>query len=487
MLSRFFLLIVIVFSIYTDSHSQFLYGPVNSTYRRSLKETYAGAFSGVNLPNTTDNIKVGFDYQYEMYRAVYQWDLRNSQIPANSTVDSVTAEFSYQIINSGLELQADFYAIPDTINGSYVPDQGLWVDMNNPNSFVGGRIGAQNTIIKIPSSTAFKNTVTSALTAGKLVLGVKSNYESWVNGTRTYYLHSGDVKLRIYYTPPTKQVVINQKLSSGQNTGQLRKWEIQNNQFGLPFAAGTTLPLYIGMNNVLLSDQSIISNEKYNNWNTLSDVTNFHPFIVDANTSSLTSNFQPTNNTTIQAHLIDGGNPGGSLDFMDPWLIDYPDPNYGNNLRNQGMSAPFKSVAYSSNNLGTSTSYKGVFLNQPPDPNNPNVPYFSVRAPLTQTNVNGYTGYFQNWSVLPSNGATFQQIGSNPSGYDQKAVVFNQANAIVTANYKGHLISGSSIGFNTNSQRKVVRTDDGKLHMVYESMNQVWYTYSTDGGANWQK
>jgi hypothetical protein len=90
MFQRLFLLMIIIISIYTDSHSQFLFGPVNSTYRRSLKETYAGAFSGVNLTNPTDNIMIGFANQYEMYRAVYQWDLRNSQVPVTATIDSVT-------------------------------------------------------------------------------------------------------------------------------------------------------------------------------------------------------------------------------------------------------------------------------------------------------------------------------------------------------------------------------------------------------------
>lgn len=293
--------------------------------------------------------------------------------------------------------------------------------------------------------------------------------------------------MRIYYTPPIKQVTINQRLSSGQNAGQLKLWDNQNNQFGQSFNPGTTFPFYAGSQQVILADQNIISNEKYNNWNGLTDVTNHHSFIIEEQTDSLTSHFLPTYNATIQTQLIEGGNPSGTVDFMDPWLIDYPDPNYGNNLRNQGMSAPFKSVPYSLNNLGISTSYKGVFLNQAPDPNNPNVPYYSVREPLTQT-INGYTGVFQNWSVSPSGSATLQQVSSNPSGYDQKAVVFNQANATVTANYKGVHISNDANAFSNNGQRKLIETKSGGvtwLHQVYTSMGHVWIEHSSDGGQTW--
>ncbi len=77
-------------------------------------------------------------------------------------------------------------------------------------------------------------------------------------------------------------------------------------------------------------------------------------------------------------------------------------------LRNKGMSADFLSVTYSSNNVGTGTSYKGVFLSQRPEVEGI---YYSVRAPLTHNNLNGYTGYFQNWSV---SGAQLSQPNPNP-------------------------------------------------------------------------
>ena len=53
------------------------------------------------------------------------------------------------------------------------------------------------------------------------------------------------------------------------------------------------------------------------------------------------------------------------------------------------------------------------------------------------------------------------------------------------ANYKSLQISNNPLTFASNSQRKVVRTDDGVIHLVYESMGHVWYETSTDNGTSW--
>jgi len=44
--------------------------------------------------------------------------------------------------------------------------------------------------------------------------------------------------------------------------------------------------------------------------------------------------------------------------------------------------------------------------------------------------------------------------------------------------YKGQLTSDDLEGLSSNSQRKLVRTDDDIYHLVYESLGQVWYTHS---------
>ncbi|GAB6283575.1 MAG: hypothetical protein STSR0008_23530 [Ignavibacterium sp.] len=56
----------------------------------------------------------------------------------------------------------------------------------------------------------------------------------------------------------------------------------------------------------------------------------------------------------------------------------------------------------------------------------------------------------------------------------------------ICAVYKGVHISNYQNAYSNNSQRKVVKTDNGYLHMVYESMGKVWYELSRDDGNSWE-
>jgi len=214
--------------------------------------------------------------------------------------------------------------------------------------------------------------------------------------------------------------------------------------------------------------------EKYNQWkvdgSVDNDVKNHHTFTIQSTNGKFTSQFKTIHNATIQAQLVEGGNPSGAVEFKDPWLIDYPDPNYGNNLRNQGMSAPFKSVPYAQNNIGINTAYKGVFLNENPNflPDRPN---YSVGAPSPQV-IGGYESYFSHWS---GSNVTFQNANAQQTG-----VVFTNSGATAIANYKGHLITNSVNALASNSQRKVIQ-DEYTYHLVYESGGNIYHTLSADG------
>lgn len=298
-----------------------------------------------------------------------------------------------------------------------------------------------------------------------------------------------------------KQVVVHQKFSGGSETHdsnydlKIGHWE------GGPDFASYSVPtppftITTATNTVTFRGyQDIASNgEKYNHWAEGTtydgDVTNHHVFQVSSLTTDVTSWLKPTNDgCLIKADLIDyPGSYNGIAQFQDPWLIDYPDPSYNNKTRNRRMSAVWNSMSGSSNNLGTvTTPYKGIFLNESGPPNwTP--PYYSVRAPLTSSvfNVNGtvVNGVFSSWGY-DGNQAALQQIGSNPSGYDQKAVVFKSAGTTISANYKGIHISSDPAAFANNSQRKVVQTPDFVLHQVYTSMGHVWYETSSNQGSSW--
>ncbi|MCL4551047.1 MAG: T9SS type A sorting domain-containing protein [Bacteroidetes bacterium] len=296
----------------------------------------------------------------------------------------------------------------------------------------------------------------------------------WTDNTSgTFQLYTSKVNYN-------QSVTIDQKRESGASlTGTtVAKWEGSSFvNYQVPaifnFSTGSSVVLK-GLQDVVQSPS-----EKFNRWNVDANVINHRTFTIEPGMNQIISQFKSIQSGITIENLLESSSVGnGTISFADPWLIDFNETPYG--TRNQGTNAPFKSrTSPFTPDLTTSYGgdiYEGVFLNQSGPPSWV-PPYYSVQTQSTQT-INGYTSYFQNWSV---SGAILQSTTALTT-----PVVFTSAGATITANYKGNLISNSNTGFNSNSQRKVVRTDDGKLHMVYESLNQVWYTYSTDGGTTWQ-
>lgn len=180
-----------------------------------------------------------------------------------------------------------------------------------------------------------------------------------------------------------------------------------------------------------------------------------------------------TLNVLVDGQLINGK---GICEFHDPWFI------MDNNTQPGNYWKEFTSN-YEPNGKEGATE-KGVFLGQRPTQGK----YYSVRALLMQNpDFGGSIGirncYFQNWDY---SGAEILQADVNPSGYDQKAVVFNSEDATVKAKYKASMLSNTQTAFSNSSQRKFIRTSEGYLHLVYESMGRVWYEMSTDNGVNWR-
>jgi len=222
-------------------------------------------------------------------------------------------------------------------------------------------------------------------------------------------------------------------------------------------------------------------NEKYYQWNLLLNVKNHRSFDAIESFKSTVSQFKSIYSATIQAQAIDGNILGGFVEVRDPWYIDYPDPLYYDNMRNRGDEAIFQQVASATNNLGINTNYKGVIKDL--DPSTEPL-FYSIQAALTQS-ISGLTWNFLNWST--DSNAELSQVGSNPPGYDQKAVVFTGENAVVTANYKAHLGSGSTTALSNNGQRKMIRYGSGNHMLVYESAGKIFVTESTNGGSSWSK
>ncbi len=271
-------------------------------------------------------------------------------------------------------------------------------------------------------------------------------------------------------------VTVYQKYLSQMPADSIARWVSPS--FVKYKAPATNLQFYLGKNEVLRGTQKVISGQKYNNWNGLPDVTNQHTFIVLTENDPFVSNLLPTYNATIQAQ--GDGATLGSVWFQDPWLVDSSDVSHGGALMNRGMSAIFKSVAYVQNNVGLTSRDSGVFLKLGGIPPNLTPPYYSVSFPSQTVPIGGtnHALYFLNWA---QSGAGFANSSNDTTG-----VIFDSANATVTANIKGTQLSQNPSAFANSSQRKFIQTPNGWLHMVYESMGHVWIEHSRDSGKTWQ-
>jgi len=186
----------------------------------------------------------------------------------------------------------------------------------------------------------------------------------------------------------------------------------------------------------------------------------------------------------------------GSLSFRDPWYITVDTVNC-----TYSQDTTFRTIAIPDTGFNFGDfSYGGIFLDQ--DPSVPGSPYYSLRA-SKYLDINGShkwpgdtldvgESFFTGWSVAPADSSAFIVTDPDTSHqeeeYDTKAVIFKEAGAEITANYKAHLITGkpsssseSRSALSPNSQRKVdcVATQngqsfqDGLYQAVYESAGEV--------------
>jgi hypothetical protein len=280
-------------------------------------------------------------------------------------------------------------------------------------------------------------------------------------------------------------VNVDQRLDASGSIDSVGRWE--GGPSFTTYAVPKQFSFTEGSQEVLRGAQKIISNQKYHRWNdVLSNVTNHRGFPIQQGMDPLVSNFHPTDPTiTIKTDLLDApGTTGGNITFHDPWYIDYPDPNYGGNLRNRGMQEPRQFHSRSSPfnpNYDTpfppsNQPYRGVFLNEN-EQFDPNKPYYSVGAPSPQT-IGNFTWNFINWTTTQGS-ASFQNANAAQTG-----VVFQSGNTHVAARMKAHLASSSAAATAPNNQRKIFVDDGGSAGFIYASGGQIWGTVPEEYGLS---
>lgn len=430
--------------------------------------------------------RVGALYQTYWYEirnfACWQWTY--DEIPTEATVTSVTLKFRAYKGNYQDNFTFSLHNIPYILNS---PNIDFFNESNynqiylsptltpdaNHNVFINQTFTAQT---PVGQGWEVWNAVNNAVKSGNyfLTLGIRER----INLLLPHWTISGYdlsvpttqpcIELTIIYELPNTSVTVDQRLSNETSVDSVGLWNKLNSSFE-KYSVPHTFDWEVISNTkkTLLANQNLLSHQKYIHWENNSqidnNVVNHKTFQIYTYTSNLTSRLNSTQpDITIKNEFLEspGLNPiNDNIHFKDPWLIDYPDPLYGNTLRNRGMDAPFKQRPspfypdYTTSYDGD--VYKGVFLNQNPT-FDPTLPIYSVKADAVQDIQLQQTGrthkfYFQNWSATPQGSADFQDANAL-----ETPVVFKQEGATVQANLKGTQLSNNSYAYSKGSQRKFV-------------------------------
>jgi hypothetical protein len=219
---------------------------------------------------------------------------------------------------------------------------------------------------------------------------------------------------------------------------------------------------------------SISDAYKHNNWDSEFQQFNIaQNFVLDPSSLDRVANFDQVRAATVRPDLIDASSSGSSWDG----IVEMKDPWYYNGTTNPNTFLPYSSTS-PFNQTSAYNNTGGVFIGQDPQftPT-----FYTVRAPQVQT-VNGYSGAFYDWQA---SNATLQ----NPSNVETP-VVFTAPNAVVSARYKGRLLSSLANATSAGNQRRLANAQGATLYnnvfyLVYESAGKIWLTYTTNGGTSW--
>ncbi|MBX2990524.1 MAG: T9SS type A sorting domain-containing protein [Bacteroidetes bacterium] len=416
-------------------------------------------------------------------RVFFQWNFSGAQIPEDATVASARL----QVTASGE-------------SGQSPPEFNFWIstndyDLSTPPSAQTLYLSANSSIVASNQQTSnftytadfgqssdFVSALQASLSAERFVIGIVSSTEG--SGVGYSYRVPGlgspfvPVKLTIWIAP--QEVTADQVFEDDERiqASKIGHWE--ENAFA-EYVVPEYFEFELNTTQTFRADTTVWPNEttnydeKYHTWNASDDVVNHRDFLIQPGLSIVKSQFRRVNNATIQAQLLDGGNPGGTIDFKDPWLIDTADAK---GPKNRSMNPRWRTQSSPFSNTTSNTWYKGVFLNQSFGGTSP---YYSVGAPFENT-INSHLAYFQNWS------------GSSVTHHDpsqqQTPVVFIASGATSVAQYKGKLLSSVSNPTGSNSQRVVAGIPYGthgeELYaLAYPSAGELWWNVSFDNGSTW--
>lgn len=472
-----FILALAVLSAHGQTSQSF--SPDTSSYRRGIYRS-TGAVQTYGLQSLSQVMQVG-RYGQTKYRGLYQWSIPDGAVPDYAVIDTVQISFSFSLQlpqGAGYQLTAIFRNIEEDLVSANLDT--LWNRSESASRWIGNSTGDSWQVNAVfTSGTSAVEAVEDALSQDRFVLGIQASTETV--SEYLWWVSSSSMDLRVVWHRPSVNVSVGQRLQDGTTTvDSIARWNVSSFQ---AYQAPASLVCYVGQDEVLRGTQKLVSSQKYQNWNGDANVRNHRPFQIPVGgyPSGLIANLAAPYDASARSYLTESSSFAGSVDIKDPWFIDLNESPYG--WRNRGDAAVFNQVSNSASNLGTSTDYKGVFLNQEFDPQNPSLPHYRVRAAETQT-VNGQPWVFWKWDT---SGVTLTSPTNLSGGYYESPAIFRSwGSRTVTAHYKAHLASNASDVMTAGGQRRLVAgpvsTNVDHL-LVYGSAGSIWASYKTGSGS----
>ena len=280
-------LLILLPLIIIGQTQQYSYGPYNADLKASVWENYSG--TPIHDGSLTETNYIGFEWNYKIWRNIYQWDLSNVVLPEGAKFNKVIITYKYhqKIVDTPNSLGLMIYDVYDALK---LAGQNNWSALyyGMTNNSVNGEYLGQNwgdedsLLIYEGTGTTWDTLITNRIaSSGQLTLGFSAFYEDYKNTnkiSRSFLLHSDYVTLKIVFDLPVQDIVVRQKLSNGTEFGQIGHWE--NNSW-INYSTGDTLSFGINNTEYLQAETNINSNEKFNNWNTTYSYLNFLSFTVE--------------------------------------------------------------------------------------------------------------------------------------------------------------------------------------------------------------
>ena len=288
-----------------------------SDYRRSLKKDGTNAVeSPGGLLSSNSACLIGREPGPIIYRAVYQFDIPETLIPDGSQITKAVFTAGCTKNTATNDLYAYFYNITYDMISTDNYDE-IFFQMDVVDSDIGQAISRNDQLIldsndPVNSYPEFKEAIQNSLVNNKFVLGIMWGNDG-LTQSQTWYLNNFFMNLYIEFTVPSKNVIVDQKLSDNSSVDSVGLWNVNLNKFD-PYSVPKTFTWNVNDTKTLQGSQKVISNQKYNYWDGYSDVVNHKTFTILPTTAELKSQFNPTQSgITIKNNLEATGIDGGSV------------------------------------------------------------------------------------------------------------------------------------------------------------------------------